>query len=219
MSTELNGKTYNLPTVYDGQIVPPEEAIARAQQQGLDKFPSYGSSEEAELRYELMHQFMERDTADYSRSRSAGHARGGAADDDTFTDEDRTAVGRAWREPIEDRAHGGKLHYSQPLIRGQPPRGSYGLGRKTVDKLGNGDPKAGGFIVHQMFGIEDDPKDPTIVHGHVVRLLGGGDLAKGHKILQRFEQFVQRRQSRDGVTLQHDGLQRGNGDHGWTVRR
>ena len=118
MSTELNGKTYNLPTVYDGQIVPPEEAIARAQQQGLDKFPSYGSSEEAESRYELMHQFMERDTADYSRSRSAGHARGGAADDDTFTDEDRTAVGRAWREPIEDRAHGGKLHYSQPLIRG-----------------------------------------------------------------------------------------------------
>ena len=160
MSTELNGKTYNLPTVYDGQIVPPEEAIARAQQQGLDKFPSYGSSEEAELRYELMHQFMERDTADYSRSRSAGHARGGAADDDTFTDEDRTAVGRAWREPIEDRAHGGKLHYSQPLIRGQPPRGSYGLGRKTVDKLGNGDPKAGGFIVHQMFGIRGRSQGP-----------------------------------------------------------
>jgi hypothetical protein len=120
---------------------------------------------------------------------------GGAAQaDDALTDEDRAALVNWWHGLIEDRAHGGKLHYSQPLIRGQSPRGSYRLGRETVDKLGNGDPKAGGFVVHQMFGVEDSPEDPTVVHGHVVRLLGGGDLAKGHKILQRFERFVQRRQ-------------------------
>jgi hypothetical protein len=117
-----------------------------------------------------------------------------SGDDTELTDEDRAAAISWYHALIEDRAHNGRLHYSQPLIRGQPPRGSYRLGRETVDKLGNGDPKAGGFIAHQMFGVEDAPSDPTVVHGDVVRLLGGGDLAKGHKILQRFERFVQRRQ-------------------------
>jgi hypothetical protein len=62
LSTNIGGRVYNLPTVYDGQIVPPDQAIQRAITSGLDKFPSYGSEEEAEARYQKMHDYMEKDT-------------------------------------------------------------------------------------------------------------------------------------------------------------
>jgi hypothetical protein len=65
MSTEINGRVYNLPTVYDGKILSPPDAMQRAQAQGLNNFPSYGSEQEAEARYQQMHQFMEKDTAAY----------------------------------------------------------------------------------------------------------------------------------------------------------
>jgi hypothetical protein len=67
VSTEQNGKTYNVPTVYDGRILPPREAIDRANQQGIDSFPSYGSEDEAFKRYMQMHGFMDRDTGEYFR--------------------------------------------------------------------------------------------------------------------------------------------------------
>jgi hypothetical protein len=67
LSFEQDGKTYNVPTVYDGKILKPEDAIARAKSQGLDKFPSYGSEAEAEARYQQMHDYMEKDTGQYFR--------------------------------------------------------------------------------------------------------------------------------------------------------
>lgn len=72
MSFERDGKTYNIPTVWDGKILKPDDAIKRAEHEGLDKFPSYASEEEAEARYGKMHAFMERDTAAY-QNRSAGN--------------------------------------------------------------------------------------------------------------------------------------------------
>ena len=63
------GRTYNIPTVWDGKILPPAEAIRRVAEIGWDKFPSYGSEDEAEARYQQMHNYMERDTGDYLRSR------------------------------------------------------------------------------------------------------------------------------------------------------
>lgn len=70
-SFEANGRTYNVHTIYDGKIIPPHEAIDRAVAQGLHQFPSYASQQEAEARYQQMHQFMERDTADFMRQRRA----------------------------------------------------------------------------------------------------------------------------------------------------
>jgi hypothetical protein len=61
MGINVNGKEVNIPTVWDGKILPPAEAIARAEKEGLEKFPSYGSVKEAEDRYTLMHDYMERD--------------------------------------------------------------------------------------------------------------------------------------------------------------
>jgi hypothetical protein len=69
LSFERDGKTYNIPTVWDGKILKPDDAIKRAEKEGLDKFPSYGSEAEAEKRYQQMHDFMERDTQQFLQGR------------------------------------------------------------------------------------------------------------------------------------------------------
>ena len=56
-----DGRTYNVPTVWEGAKHKPEDAIARALKIGLEKYPSYKSEDEAEKRYEEMHKYMERD--------------------------------------------------------------------------------------------------------------------------------------------------------------
>jgi hypothetical protein len=104
-----------------------------------------------------------------------------------------------------------------PNVRGMPPSGSFRIPKDVFEALGQGDLKLGGLIVHQMFGIEDDPDDATILHPHVLRIIGGSDLATGRKVLERFVARV-RRQSRDGVVLHHDGRQHDDGHHGWFCR-
>lgn len=69
MNAELGDKAYNLPTVYDGNVLAPDAAVGRARAQGLDKFPSYPSGFAAENRYQQMHNYMDRDTADYFNGR------------------------------------------------------------------------------------------------------------------------------------------------------
>jgi hypothetical protein len=73
---EHNGKNYNIPTVYDGKIVPVPEAAARAQAQGWNNFPSYDTPEAAEARYQQMHKYMDADTAEHMANKGAyGNAR------------------------------------------------------------------------------------------------------------------------------------------------
>jgi hypothetical protein len=67
--SKADGKFYNVPSVYDGKILSPEEAIDRAKEMGLEQFPSYRSQREADARYERMHRYMESDTADYFAQR------------------------------------------------------------------------------------------------------------------------------------------------------
>jgi hypothetical protein len=64
-NVDIDGKNYNLPTVYDGKILSVDDAIARAQAQGLDKFPNYATPQAAEDRYQQMHGYMDKDVADY----------------------------------------------------------------------------------------------------------------------------------------------------------
>lgn len=61
MSTQIGDKIYNIPTVWNGKIVPPEQALKLAFMEGIDKFPSYATVDEAEARYEAMHRFMDAD--------------------------------------------------------------------------------------------------------------------------------------------------------------
>ena len=58
---EIEGKTFVIPTVWRGKILKPDAALAEAEKEGLDNFPSYNSEEDAEARYDKMHQFMEKD--------------------------------------------------------------------------------------------------------------------------------------------------------------
>lgn len=67
--TADDGRTYNVPSVYNGQILSPDNAIARAYSSGLGQFPSYSSPFEAENRYQRMHGYMERDTNAFLRNR------------------------------------------------------------------------------------------------------------------------------------------------------
>jgi hypothetical protein len=67
-TVDIDGKTYTLPTVWNGKILEPDEAIKKAESIGLDKFPSYASPEEAMTRYQQLHTYMERDTKEYLRS-------------------------------------------------------------------------------------------------------------------------------------------------------
>lgn len=59
------GGYHSIPTVWEGKIVPPEEAAKRAAAVGWDQFPAYKTPEEADARYMKMHDFMDKDTADY----------------------------------------------------------------------------------------------------------------------------------------------------------
>jgi hypothetical protein len=138
--------------------------------------------------------------------------------DDTLTDEELHGIRKGWRALVEDRAHNGKLHYSPVPIRGMPPPGSFRIPKDVFEALGQGDMKLGGAVVHSMFGIEDDPEDPTLIHPDAVRIIGHGSLAAGRKVLTRWAQMVSR-QSREGPVLEHDGLQRDDGSHGWRVAR
>lgn len=75
---EHEGKFYNVPTVWNGKRetqpytrpdgstldVPNDTAMANIRQEGWDKFPSYNTPEEADSRYDQMHQFMEQDVKD-----------------------------------------------------------------------------------------------------------------------------------------------------------
>ena len=63
--TGPDNKTYNIPTVYDGKIVDPDDAIRRARKAGLWQFPSYLSQALAEDRYQQMHHYMDRDVGRY----------------------------------------------------------------------------------------------------------------------------------------------------------
>jgi hypothetical protein len=60
-----DGKIYNIPTVWNGKILEPPDAIDAARKTGLDKFPSYDNQDDAESRYNAMHGFLEKDTGDF----------------------------------------------------------------------------------------------------------------------------------------------------------
>jgi len=68
-TVEHNGRYYNIPSVWDGQILWDDDnkldwnkIQARIDKAGgWDQFPSYGSEKEAQDRYDKMHSFMEMD--------------------------------------------------------------------------------------------------------------------------------------------------------------
>jgi hypothetical protein len=64
MNTQIDGRYYNIPKVWDGALLEDDPAMARAEALGFDKFPSYATQQEAEDRYQAMHDYMNKDTGD-----------------------------------------------------------------------------------------------------------------------------------------------------------
>ena len=114
------------------------------------------------------------------------------SDDTEFTEDELAAMRQGSRDMIGSHAHGGKMYYSMPPVRGMAPPGAFKIPRDVIERLGEGSAHDGGYIAHAMFGIEDDPDDPTIIHPDAVRIIGHGDLAKGHRVLKRFVQMLRR---------------------------
>jgi hypothetical protein len=54
-------KTYVVPTIWDNKVLSKDEAIQRADDLGLEKFPSYDTREQANARYSQMHRYMDED--------------------------------------------------------------------------------------------------------------------------------------------------------------
>lgn len=81
---EHNGRYYNIPTVWNGKIetekwarprdgkvfdIPNKTALKNVERIGWDKFPSYATPEEADERYSKMHEYLERDTSDFFKTK------------------------------------------------------------------------------------------------------------------------------------------------------
>lgn len=64
-TVDHDGKTYSIPLVWDGKVLSPEDATQRAAAEGWNKWPAYATAAAAQDRYNQIHPFMEKDTADY----------------------------------------------------------------------------------------------------------------------------------------------------------
>jgi hypothetical protein len=67
---EHGGRIYNVPSVWNGSIAPETNEGTnfirkKVGEAGWNKFPSYDTREEAQARYDKMHDYMDRDTAAY----------------------------------------------------------------------------------------------------------------------------------------------------------
>lgn len=76
---EHDGKFYNVPTVWNGKRevepyklkngkvmdVPNKIALENIEKAGWNSFPSYSTPEEADARYNKMHQYIDKDTTAY----------------------------------------------------------------------------------------------------------------------------------------------------------
>jgi hypothetical protein len=127
-------------------------------------------------------------------------------DDNTQVDQhgltpaDHDAIVQWWR----GTQHKG-VWYQQQKIKNRPLRNSFTLPHDVVLQLGNGDPHTAGMVLAGMFSITPPAEgdDPSVIDGDVVAHIGGGSLAKGRKVLERFVRMV-RHGARDDAIEQPD---------------
>ena len=72
VTVERDGRTYVIPSIWEGRQLPADQAIARAGAQGWDKWPSYDSQQAADARYESIHRYMDRDVQAFQQGPTPG---------------------------------------------------------------------------------------------------------------------------------------------------
>jgi hypothetical protein len=74
-SVDIKGRTYNFPTVWDGKLLSPHDAVERSiKEGGLNSWPSYPTVDAAESRYQDMHKVLEQDVSALDQKASGGNA-------------------------------------------------------------------------------------------------------------------------------------------------
>jgi hypothetical protein len=107
------------------------------------------------------------------------------------------------------------FYYERVPVKGLPPRGSFRLPDHVINALGGGDPKAGGAVVHGMFGISPFPADdPTIIQPDVVRDIGHCSLAVGHRVLRKLVAMLRARKRETGERSMSGIIWQPDGNHG-----
>jgi len=69
---EVDGRHYNIPSVWEGKILDGEAAAERAEKAGWDNWPSYDTQEEADKRYMEMHSLMDDDVRKMEQEKASG---------------------------------------------------------------------------------------------------------------------------------------------------
>jgi hypothetical protein len=133
-TVNIDGREYVLPTVYDGKKVSVEEAVRRAQKEGLDKFPSYADNKEASARYDQLHSFMEKDTADYLASS------GGAPEEVELVEDAKLWLASYRKDVAEDPVARFSRDLSSKIVRS--PLDAYGKSGAAVAPLAFDTPEA-----------------------------------------------------------------------------
>ena len=94
----FGGRTYLIPTVWDGKILSDEQAILRAKREGLRNFPQYRSVEEAQARYSKIHDYMDMDTEQWTNAQiSPNDPRQYASQQAVYSELDSVAAEKASR--------------------------------------------------------------------------------------------------------------------------
>jgi hypothetical protein len=138
----VDDKYYRIPTVFQGHILSQEEALQVAKEKGLDNYPSYKSPEEAQTRYDAMHQYMERDTADYMFNKSAMFPTFGS-DSEIRQKRYQRGVEMLSRNALGlDSLHEGDLPVGKPTYNDQPTPAAKA--------------RQGGFTLEQMKQLENE---------------------------------------------------------------
>jgi hypothetical protein len=89
-----------------------------------------------------------------------------------------------WCNRFNGYAAGGGVEYQRPGYGGSL-KGAYRIPHTALKAMGNGDLEAGRAVAGQMFGLHSALGSDT-VHPEVVRELGGGSLAAGRRVLEKF---------------------------------
>jgi hypothetical protein len=128
------------------------------------------------------------------------------ADDSELTEEELAQVKRAWRGLVGQHAHQGRTYYEMPPVRGMAPPGAYRVPKNVIAALGQGDMKLGGYVLHAMLGVEDNPERPDLIDPNAVKIVGNGSARDGRRILDRFFQRV-----RQGAQPRNDSIEQPDG--------
>lgn len=222
MQNPDTGQFHNVPTVWNGKVEAnfdpsgqfqgiSDQGAANVKAAGINSFPAYNSEDEAEARYQQMHNYMDKDTGQYFQNKAANMPTG----DEIQPMRGGGKVGLALRIA---KADGGGVFsgYIPGTTGGRTDNkpisvadGSFVVPADILSGLGEGNSHAGWASLQAQFGMDIPAKadggavgQPVpivaasgegVIDPDTVAKIGGGDLDRGHGILNALVKHVRSR--------------------------